>query len=341
MLNKPLLIDGATSSPTPDGCAEEAVAFEQMGLDAAWTFEASHDPFLPLALAADRTQSIKLGTAIAVAFARNPMTCTVTAWDLQRLSKGRFILGLGTQIKPHITRRYSEPWSKPAARMREYIMALHAIWDNFQTGAKLDFKGEFYTHSLMTPAFSPGPLSVPKPPVYVAGVGPKLVRVVGEVADGFFVHPFHTPDYMVTETLPELAKGAKSAGRSVDEIIVACLTIVAMGRNDEEVARARRKAASQLAFYGSTPAYSGVLNFHGYENLQPELNRLSKQGEWSKMTQNIDDDLIDLLCISGTPSEVGAKLRERNSFADRSTMMFYGAPPDIDAIQETILAAKS
>ena len=341
MLNKPLLIDGATSSPTPDGCAEEAVAFEQMGLDAAWTFEASHDPFLPLALAADRTQSIKLGTAIAVAFARNPMTCAVTAWDLQRLSKGRFILGLGTQIKPHITRRYSEPWSKPAARMREYIMALHAIWDNFQTGAKLDFKGEFYTHSLMTPAFSPGPLSVPKPPVYVAGVGPKLVRVVGEVADGFFVHPFHTPDYMVNETLPELAKGAKSAGRSVDEIIVACLTIVAMGRNDEEVTRARTKAASQLAFYGSTPAYSGVLDFHGYENLQPELNQLSKQGEWLKMTQMIDDDLIDLLCISGTPSAVGAKLRERNSFADRSTMMFYGPPPDIEAIEDTISAAQS
>ena len=341
MLNKPLLIDGATSSPTPDGCAEEAVAFEQMGLDAAWTFEASHDPFLPLVLAADRTQSIKLGTAIAVAFARNPMTCAVTAWDLQRLSKGRFILGLGTQIKPHITRRYSEPWSKPAARMREYIMALHAIWDNFQTGTKLDFKGEFYTHSLMTPAFSPGPLSVPKPPVYVAGVGPKLVTVVGEVADGFFVHPFHTPDYMINETLPELTKGAKSVGRSVDEIIVACLTIVAMGRNDEEVARARTKAASQLAFYGSTPAYSGVLDFHGYENLQPELNRLSKQGEWLKMTQIIDDDLIDLLCISGTPSEVGTKLRERNSFADRSTMMFYGPPPDIDAIQETIVAAQS
>ena len=341
MLNEALLIDGATSSPTPDGCAEEAVAFEKMGLDAAWTFEASHDPFLPLVLAADRTKSINLGTAIAVAFARNPMTCAVTSWDLQRLSEGRFILGLGTQIKPHITRRYSEQWSRPAARMREYIRALHAIWDNFQTGAELNFKGEFYTHSLMTPAFSPGPLTVSKPPIYVAGVGPKLVNVVGEVADGFFVHPFHTADYVFNETLPELAKGAKTAGRPVEEVVVACLTIVAMGRNDEEVARARTKAAAQLAFYGSTRAYSGVLDFHGYENLQPELNRLSKQGEWLKMTQNIDDDLIDLLCISGTPSEVGVQLRERNTFADRSTMMFYGPPPDIEAIEDTISAAQS
>ena len=190
------IIDCATTASSADGCASEAVAFEQMGLDAAWTFEASHDPFLPLALAAQQTDDIQLGTAIAVAFARNPMTCAVTAWDLQRLSNGRFILGLGTQIKPHITKRYSESWSQPAARMKEYIAALHAIWDNFQTGEKLDFRGEFYTHTLMTPFFSPGPLDVDRPQIYVAGVGPKMVETIGESADGFFVHPFHTPDHM-------------------------------------------------------------------------------------------------------------------------------------------------
>lgn len=335
------LIDGATTASTVDGCAAEAAGFEAMQLNAAWTFEASHDPFLPVALAAEQTTSIELGTAIAVAFARNPMTCAVTAWDLQRLSNGRFILGLGTQIKPHITKRYSEPWSQPAARMREYIAALHAIWDNFQTGEKLDFRGEFYTHTLMTPFFSPGPLEVDRPKIYVAGVGPKMVETIGHSADGFFVHPFHTPDHMEAETLPVLSAAARSAGRVDNEVTIACLTIVAMGRDDAEVADARRKAAAQLAFYGSTPAYSGVLDYHGYEHLQPELNQLSKQGDWKTMTEKIDDDLVDLLCVSGTPSEVGAKLKERNGFADRSTMMFYGAPPDPDAIADTVKAARS
>ena len=338
---RPLVIDGATTSSSVDGCAAEAMAFEQMGLDAAWTFEASHDPFLPLALAADQTESIQLGTAIAVAFARNPMTCAVTAWDLQRLSNGRFILGLGTQIKPHITKRYSESWSQPAARMKEYIAALHAIWDNFQTGEKLDFRGEFYTHTLMTPFFSPGSLDVERPQIYVAGVGPKMVEIIGESADGFFVHPFHTPDHMEAETLPVLRSAAESAGRAATDVTVACLTIVAMGRDDAEVHDARSKAAAQLAFYGSTPAYAGVLDFHGYENLQPELNQLSKQGDWKQMTEKIDDDLVDLLCVSGTPAEVGAKLKDRNQFADRSTMMFYGAPPDPDAIADTVKAARS
>ena len=338
---RPLVIDGATTSSSVNGCAAEAMAFEQMGLDAAWTFEASHDPFLPLALAADQTESIQLGTAIAVAFARNPMTCAVTAWDLQRLSNGRFILGLGTQIKPHITKRYSESWSQPAARMKEYIAALHAIWDNFQTGEKLDFRGEFYTHTLMTPFFSPGSLDVDRPQIYVAGVGPKMVEIIGESADGFFVHPFHTPDHMEAETLPVLRGAAESAGRAATDVTVACLTIVAMGRDDAEVRDARSKAAAQLAFYGSTPAYAGVLDFHGYENLQPELNQLSKQGDWKQMTEKIDDDLVDLLCVSGTPAEVGAKLKDRNQFADRSTMMFYGAPPDPDAIADTVKAARS
>ena len=338
---KPLTIDGATTASSANGCADEAVSFEQMGLNAAWTFEASHDPFLPLALAAQQTDTIELGTAIAVAFARNPMTCAITAWDLQRLSNGRFILGLGTQIKPHITKRYSESWSQPASRMKEYISALHAIWDNFQTGEALNFRGEFYTHTLMTPFFSPGPLEVSRPEIFVAGVGPKMVETIGESADGFFVHPFHTPDHMKAETLPILRGAAESVGRAALDVTIACLTIVAMGRSDAEVADARSKAAAQLAFYGSTPAYAGVLDYHGYEHLQPELNQLSKQGDWTKMSEKIDDDLVDLLCVSGTPSEVGAKLKERNQFADRSTMMFYGAPPDPEAITDTIKAART
>ena len=334
-------IDGATTKSTPTGCAAEAAEFEEIGLDAAWTFETAHDPFLPLALAAERTDHIELGTAIAVAFARAPMTCAVTAWDLQAMSGGRLILGLGTQIRPHITKRYSQPWSKPAERMKEFIQALHAIWDTFQTGEPMQFRGEFYTHTLMTPIFNPGPLDVDRPKVYVAGVGPRMVEVVGQVADGFFVHPFHSGEFMATETLPALAKGAESAGRTLDDVTVAAMNIVAMGRTDEEIADARRKAAAQIAFYGSTPAYAGVLDHHGYEGLQPELNQLSKQGEWREMTERVDDELIDIIAVSGTPAEVGARLRERNAWADRTTAMFYGAQPDRDALAEMVAASQS
>lgn len=335
----PHRIDGATTASTPSGCADEAAQFEQMGLSAAWSFEASHDPFLPLAVAAERTEHIQLGTAIAVAFARNPMTCAVTAWDLQRHSEGRFILGLGTQIRPHITKRYSEQWSRPAERMREYIEAIRAIWHTFETGERLNHRGEFYTHTLMTPFFNPGPIGMAPPPIYVAGVGPRMVDVIGAAADGFFVHPFHTAQFMTEVTLPALAAGATSAGRDPGEVTVACLNIVAMGENDEQIAKARRSAAGQLAFYGSTPAYAGALDHHGYEDLQPRLNTLSKQGNWREMTELIDDDLLDLVVVSGTPAEVGAQIAERNTFADRTTMMFYGPAPSAEAIAEAVTAA--
>lgn len=325
--------------------ATEAAEFERIGLDGAWSFEGSHDPFIPLTLATAATERLDLGTAIAVAYARTPMTAAHTAWDLQQLSGGRFILGLGTQIKPHIEKRYGMPWSKPAARMKEYVEALRAIWHSWATGDKLDFRGDFYTHTLMTPFFSPGsggrnPNEVAPPPVYVAGVGPRMVRVIGEVADGFFVHPFHTPDFMAAETLPALADGAAAAGRDPGAVDIACLTIVAMGTNDEELSDARDKAKAQLAFYGSTPAYAGVLDHHGYDGLQPELNAMSKQGLWRDMTARIDDDLLDLLVVVGNPAEVGSKIAVRNSFADRSTMMFYGPQPSSESIAEAVQAAR-
>ena len=332
-------IDGALSMSIRRS-AEEAAEFEELGLDGAWSFEASHDPFIPLTLATHTTERIELGTAIAVAYARTPMTAAHTAWDLQTLSGGRFILGLGTQIKPHIEKRYGMPWSKPAARMREYVQALRAIWHSWETGEKLDFRGDFYTHTLMTPFFAPGSSDSPPPPVYVAGVGPHMVKVIGEVADGFFVHPFHSVDFLAAETLPALAEGAAVAGRDPGDVDIACLTIVARGTNDEELDKARGKAKAQLAFYGSTPAYAGVLDYHGYDGLQGELNAMSKQGQWREMTAKIDDDLLDLLAVSGTPTEVGRKLAERNSFADRSTMMFYGPTPSSEAIGEAVAAAR-
>ncbi len=316
------------------GGGNEAANFENMGFDGAWSFEAGHDPFVPLVLASQTTERIELGTAIAVAFARTPMMSAHMAWDLQTLTGGRFILGLGTQIKPHIEKRYGMPWSNPAARMKEYVEAVRAIWDCWMTGDKLDFRGDFYQHTLMPPLFRPPPLSVAVPQIYLAGVGPHMMKVIGEVADGFFVHPFHSPEFLQAETLPALTAGAVGAGRSEDAVAIACLTIVAMGSTEEALTKARHKAKAQLAFYGSTPAYAGVLDHHGYTDLQPELNTMSKQGRWQEMTALIDDDLLEALAVTGTPAEVSAAITSRNSFADRTTMMFYGPQPSDDELAE-------
>ncbi len=320
--------------------AEAAKRLEAQGFDGGWSFEGPHDPFFPLVLASQATERLELGTAIAVAFARNPMVCANIGHDLQELTRGRFILGLGTQIRPHIERRFSQPWSKPAARMREFVQAIRAIWRCWSEGERLDFRGEFYTHTLMIPAFVPGKNPYGTPRIFVAGVGPKMVEVVGEVADGFFVHPFHSPAFLGAETLPALERGLATGGRARKDFEISCQTVVAIGANDEEIATARQKAKGQISFYGSTPAYKGVLEHHGYEELQPELNRMSKEGKWLEMITRIDDELFDTLAVSGTPAEAGRKLRERNAgFADRTTLMLYNET-DPDAVREVIAAAK-
>jgi len=315
-------IDGALIGGDWTRAGEEAALLEAQGFAAAWSFEGQHDPFIPLVLAAERTETIELGTAIAVAFARNPMTTAYLAQDLQTLSQGRFILGLGTQIRPHIEKRFSQPWSKPVARMREFVLALRAIWRAWGEGGRLDFRGEFYTHTLMTPMFSPR-IPYGSPPIYLAGVGARMVEMVGEVADGFFVHPFHSRAFLDAETLPALERGMQLGGRKRADFAISCQTIVALGSNDAEIERARQKARGQISFYGSTPAYKGVLEHHGHPELQPELNRLSKQGQWAEMMGKIDDRLFDVLAVSGTPAQVAARLRERNAFADRTTLMLY------------------
>jgi probable F420-dependent oxidoreductase len=316
-------IDGALFTQEIEASGEAARHLEQQGFDGAFSFEGPHDPFFPLVLAAQATERIELGTAIAVAFARNPMLCAYQANDLQLISKGRFVLGLGTQIEPHIVKRYSMPWSRPAARMREFVQALRAIWSAWETGERLDFRGEFYTHRLMTPFFDPGPNPHGVPRVFLAAVGPKMVEVCGEVADGFFVHPLHTREFLQAATLPALERGLESAGRDQGACEIACQTIVCLGSNDEEVEQARQKARGQVSFYGSTPAYRGVLDHHGYEDLQPKLNRLSKAGKWMDMIGEIDDALLDLIAVSGTPAKVAAALRQRNDFADRTALVVY------------------
>jgi len=319
----------------PEEAGPAARRFEEEGYGAAWSFEGPHDPFFPLVLASQATERIELGTAIAVAFARNPMVCAYMAHDLQRLTRGRFILGLGTQIKPHIEKRFGETWSHPAARMREFVQAIRAIWRTFRGEAPLDFRGEFYTHTLMTPVFNPGESNHPDPRIFLAAVGPRMAEITGEVADGFIVHPFHSKAFLEAETLPALARGIarRSDGRTGCEI--SCQTIVALGRNDAEIARARDQARGQLSFYASTPAYRGVLELYGTPELQVELNRMSKAGQWTEMSSRIDDDLFDTLAVSGTPGEVADKLRKRNTFADRTTLMLYNES-DRDAATEVV-----
>lgn len=335
-----LSLDGALAGIALNDIPAVASQMEVDGFDGVASFEASSDPFLPLLAAGQATNTLQLSTAIAVAFARNPMICAQSAWDLHRASGGRFTLGLGTQIKPHITKRYSEQWSRPAARMKEYVQALQAIWGTFETGDRLSFEGDFYTHTLMTPMFNPGPSGLARPKIYVAGVGPQMLRVIGEVADGLFVHPFHSAEHLQATTLGTLAAGAADSGRD-DGIDISVINIVSMATTEEELASGRSRAAAQLAFYGSTPAYAGVLDHHGYEDLQPQLNVMSKRGEWNAMRDLIDDGLIDLLTISGTPAQCGAELAERNSFADRCLPMFYGGTQSPEALAQLASSFRS
>jgi probable F420-dependent oxidoreductase len=306
---------------------ETARRLEALGFDGAFTFEGPHDPFFPLVAAARETRRIELYTAVAIAFARNPMLLANIGWDLQALSGGRFLLGLGTQIRPHIERRFSMPWSRPAARLREMVLAIREIWRCWADGSRLDFRGEFYSHTLMTPMFSPGPNPHGDPPIFLAAVGPKMCETVGEVADGFFVHPFHTPRSIEELTLPALARGLAKAGRKPEQLALSFQVMVASGANDEELERNRERTKGQIAFYGSTPAYRPVLDAHGWGELQPELNALSKQGRWADMTKLVGDDVLEAIAVCAPMGQVAARVRERcGAHADRISLLAHWSP---------------
>jgi probable F420-dependent oxidoreductase len=289
----------------------EARRLEALGYDGGFTFEGPHDPFFPLVLAAQKTEHMELYTAVAIAFARNPMVLANIGWDLQALSKGRFLLGLGSQIRPHIERRFSMPWSKPAARMREMVLAIKEIWRCFSAGGRLDFRGEFYQHTLMTPMFNPGPNPYGAPPIFLAGVGPRMTEVAGEVADGFFVHPFHTAKSIDEVTLPALERGLARAGRGRKELRLSYQVMIASGSSDEEIQNNRRLTKQQIGFYASTPAYRVVLDAHGWGDLQPRLNALSKQGRWGEMTELVSDEVLETVAVCCPMNEVAARLRAR------------------------------
>jgi probable F420-dependent oxidoreductase len=307
---------------------------EDLGYDGLWSAETGHDPFLPLAVAATATERVELGTSITVAFARNPMTMAMVANDLQLASQGRFLLGLGSQIQPHIEKRFSMPWSKPAARMREFIEAMHAIWKSWNDGEKLEFRGDFYTHTLMTPFFNPGRNEYGPPKVYIAAVGPLMTRVVGEVCDGLLVHPFSTERYLREETMPALEEGLKKAGRSRSDVEVTAPSFVVTGADEAEYNRAAAGVRQQVAFYGSTPAYRPVLETHGWGDLQGELNMLSKQGKWTEMGQLIDDEILDAFAVCGEPDEIPTKLAKRYGDVCDRVSFNLGRYQDSDRIAE-------
>ncbi|MEA3078209.1 MAG: hypothetical protein QOF60_3117 [Actinomycetota bacterium] len=313
-----------------DNAADLAKLQEAQGLDGLWSAETGHDPFFPLLIAGLATERVELGTGIAVAFARSPMTTAMQANDVQLASKGRFILGLGSQIKPHIEKRFSMPWSHPAPRMREFVLAMRAIWDNWNNGTKLSFEGEFYRHTLMTPFFSPGPNPFGPPKVFLAAVGEHMTEVAGEVCDGLLVHPFSTERYLKEVTLPAVERGLAKAGRDRSSYETSYTAFVATG-NEQEQAAAKELIKGQVSFYGSTPAYRPVLELHGWGDLQTELNGLSKQGKWAEMSALITDDIVDTFAIVCEIDDVADRMIERFGGAIDRTGFYFPISNDADA----------
>ncbi|MCX4744142.1 TIGR03617 family F420-dependent LLM class oxidoreductase [Kitasatospora sp. NBC_01287] len=326
----------APASGQPAGILAAAEQAERRGMDRLVVAEMAHDPFLQLARAADRTSTIELATGVAVAFARTPMTLAYQAWGLHEASGGRAVIGLGSQVKPHIEKRFGMPWDRPAARMREYVHAVRAIWHSWQTGERLRFRGDFYTHTLMTPLFSPDPIPTGVPRILLAGVGPLMTRTAGAVADGFLSHPFTSVDYLTEQVLPGLtaaraqaeAEGAPWTRRPF-EIVGNVLT--ATGRTEEELRANLAGVRERLAFYASTPAYRPVLAQHGWAELHEELHRLSLRGRWQQMAELIDDEVFAAFAVAGTVPEVAREIHRRYAgLADRiSVSLGEEADPEL------------
>ncbi|MCW2855864.1 MAG: class F420-dependent oxidoreductase [Marmoricola sp.] len=295
----------------PSGVAATARAAEARGVGALFVAEAAHDPYVALALACTSTRRMTLGTSVAVAFARTPMATAYSAWDVHRLSGGRLVLGLGTQIKPHITRRFAMPWSSPAARMAEYVEALRAIWSSWQTGEALDFHGEFYTHTLMPPLFNAGPIDAGPPPVWLAAVGPRMVSVAGAVADGLICHPLLSRSYLTDVVLPTIQSSRAGGARAAEPFTVSSLCLVATGRTQEQLAAAVVRVRRQIGFYASTPAYRTVLDHHGWGELHEQAHAFTKAGRWTELGDLVDDEVLGTFAVVGGLADARAGLRER------------------------------
>ena len=311
-----------------------AKAAEALGFSALWSTETMHDPFLPGALVAEHTQTLGFGTAVAIAFARSPATLAYTAWDLAQASGGRFILGLGTQVKAHIERRFGMPWPESVVdKLREQIGALHAFWNTWQTGEPLNFRGEYYRLSLMSPFFNPGPIETPHIPIYIAGVNTGLGRLAGEVADGFLVHPFHTPRYLNEVMFPAIEQGLAKSGRSRENVNISVTAFVVTSAEDSEFVR------QQIAFYASTPSYRSVMALHGWDAEAEQLSALAARGKWGEMPGLIDNEMLGTFATVVDASELTAALSERyGGVADRLALYLPFIPGERDAFWKKFLA---
>jgi probable F420-dependent oxidoreductase len=319
----------ATIAPANlNAAAELARRVEAAGFAGLWTTETAHNPFLPLTHAASATQRILLGTAIAVAFPRSPMITAQIAWDLAAQSNGRFVLGLGTQVKPHIEKRFSATWSAPAPRLREYIESLRAIWCTFQEGHSLRYAGEHYKFTLMTPFFNPGAIAHPNIPIYIAGVNAHLCQLAGELCQGFHVHPFHTLPYLQQVIIPNIEAGAARTGRARADCALSCAIFVVTGRDADEMAENSGFVRSQIAFYASTPSYSPVMALHGWHELHQRLNQMSREGRWLEMGALISDDILHQFAVVAPLDELAHAVKARyNGWLDRIGY-YYPFDPD-------------
>jgi len=301
---------------------EAAARASRLGYDGFFTAETSHDPFLPLVLANRAAPNLDLGTGIAVAFPRSPTITAQTTWDLAALSGGRFILGLGTQVKGHIVRRFGGEWLPPGPRMRDYLLALRAIFRSWQEGTPLNHEGEYYKLSLMTPFFNPGPIDHPDVRIAIAGVGPYMARLAGEMCQGFHVHPFHTVRYLDDVVLPNIAKGAARSGRPIDDVQRITTVFVVTGRTASEVEQAMEPVRNQIAFYASTPNYAGILELHGWE-FGEQLSALSRRGKWGEMAGLIPDEVVQEVAVVAPLDQLGPAIRDK--YGDRVQRIGYYA----------------
>ncbi len=283
-----------------------AQSAEAIGFDGIWTSETQHDPFLPLVLIGEHTERLSFGTAVAIAFARSPATVAYTSWDLAKQSGGRFILGLGTQVKPHIERRFGMLWpDSPIGHMREFVAAVRAFWEAWSSGEKLNYRGDHYKLTLMTPFFNPGPIDHPEIPIFLAGVNRGMCRLAGEIAQGFHAHPLHSIEYLKQVIRPAVAEGVEKTGRNLDEIELTVSTFVVSDQNEELMAR------GQIAFYASTPSYRPVFQLHGWDTLAEELSTMARRGEWYEMAAKIDDEVMETFAVVASPEDLGPALKQR------------------------------
>lgn len=311
---------------------------ENMGYDGLSTAETAHDSFLPLVLAAEHTERIQIGTSVAIAFPRSPMVTAMIAWDLQRYSNGRFILGLGTQVKGHNQRRFSVPWSPPAPRIKEYVQSMRAIWNSFQTGEKLDYVGQHYSFTLMTPNFNPGPIEHPHVPVHIAAVNEHNARVAGEVCDGIKLHGFNTMSYTKAVLLPQVMKGLEKSGRSREQFEICGGGFLATGKDWSQVEQRVQEVKRQISFYGSTRTYQNVFDHHGWGDTTTKLHEMSLQGKWNEMSSVIPDEMVEEFAVAAPYDQVAEQVRER--YAGVCDRIGFGdaarTPEEEEAVKEII-----